>query len=425
MKEETNGYSPVRKGRYWSFGSSSEYRGGSISYWQPNYLRRAESNYHDISVYGSSEEKWAHSWIPTPTHPFSTVRAALNPYWLEKKHLKEGDRPYPLTSKLFTEGTPWGAILNPTVGEILKPVRMLPEARLRLGHNGRDSKAIINRINERIKSKDQNNDNLLIVSGTDIRNAEYVPFGNPIPEEMNFTVHNGQITSPGYNFMEEKVPDISTYSPPTGDDYVQQTRGGGRALISKNSTVINSNILKGMTNQNSSDTVERLGKGIISKINNAIKEHRRRNMPARTPGVINDSTNSTYIYRNLVNEYNNYIDNWYGDREDPTLIRESLSYDFARDAMYSASQISGIYGYLGSLFTGSDNSYTFRYESAEQMNSFSRSFWDASIGGLGGGPMEIARRFFPSQQKNRINVNPLVNNMPDWMPDSYKVGKGV
>lgn len=417
-----NGYSPVRKGRYWSFGSSSEYRGGSISYWQPNYLRRAESNYHDISVYGSSEEKWAHSWIPTPTHPLSTVRAALNPYWLEKKHLKEGDRPYPLTSKLFTEGTPWGAVLNPTIGEILKPVRMLPEARLRLGHNGRDSKAIINRINERIKAKDQNNDNLLIVSGTDIRNAEYVPFGIPIPEEMNFTVHNGQITSPGYNFMEEKVPDISTYSPPTGDDYVQQTRGGGRVLISKNSTVINSNILKGMTNQNSSDTAERLGKSIITKINNAIKEHRRGNMSAHTSGVMNDSTNSTYIYRNLVNEYNNYIDNWYGDRIDPMLIRKSLGYDFARDAMYSASQISGIYGYLGSLFTGSDNSYTFRYESAEQMNSFSRSFWDASIGGLGGGPMEIARRFFPSQQKNRINVNPLVNNMPDWMPDSYKTG---
>ena len=415
-----NGYSPVRKGRYWSFGSSSEYRGGAISYWQPNYLRRAESNYHDVSIYGSSEEKWAHSWIPTPTHPFSTLRAALNPYWLEKKHLKEGDRPYPLTSKLFTEGTPWGAVLNPTVGEILKPVRMLPEARLRLGHNGRDSKAVIQRINERIKAKEQYNDDLLIVSGTDIRNAEYVPFGNPVSGEMNFTVRNGQIMSPGYDFMDE-VPDAGTYAPPTGDDYVQTTRGGGRVLINENNAVIDPNIMTGMTNQGGNTSAERIGRGIISQINNAIKNHRQSGK-TRTTGVMNDSSNSTYVYRNLVNEYNNYIDNWYGDRVDPTLVNKSLAYDFTRDAMYSASQISGIYGYLGSMFTGSDNSYTFRYESAEQMNSFSRSFWDASIGGLGGGPMEIARRFFPSEQRNRINVNPLVNNMPDWMPDSYKTG---
>ena len=93
--------------------------------------------------------------------------------------------------------------------------------------------------------------------------------------------------------------------------------------------------------------------------------------------------------------------------------------------MYSASQISGMYGYLGSMFTNSDSSYTFRYESAEQMNSFSRSFWYASIGGIGGGHMEIGKRFFHSEQRNRINVNPLVNNMPDWIPDSYKVGKNV
>ena len=415
-----NGYSPVRKGRYWSFGSTSEYHGGAISYWEPNYLRRAESNYHDVSVYGSSEEKWAHSWLPTPTHPFSTVRALVNPYWLEKKHLKEGDRPYPLTSKMFTEGTPWGAILNPTVGEILKPVRMLPEARLRLGHNGRDSKAVIKRINERIKAKEQYNDDLLIVSGTDIRNAEYVPFGNPVSGEMNFTVRNGQIMSPGYDFMDE-VPDAGTYTPPTGDDYVQATRGGGRALINENNAVISSNIMNGMTNQGGDTSAERIGRGIISQINNAIKNHRQGGK-TRTTGVMNDSSNSTYVYRNLVNEYNNYIDNWYGDRVDPTLVNKSLAYDFTRDAMYSASQISGIYGYLGSMFTGSDNTYTFRYESAEQMNSFSRSFWDASIGGLGGGPMEIARRFFPSEQRNRINVNPLINNMPDWIPDSYKTG---
>ena len=426
-----NGYSPVRKGRFWSFGSSSEFRGGAISYWQPNYLRRAESNYHDISVYGSSEEKWAHSWIPTPTHPFSTVRAALNPYWLEKKHLKEGDRPYPMSAKMFDEGTAWGAVLNPTVGEILKPVRMMPEARLRLGSNGRDSKAVINRINERLKHKERHkddqysNEDLIFVSGSDIRNAEYVPYGNPVAGEMHFQVRDGQIVSPGVSFMNEEVPLMSEYAPPTGDDYAVRMQSGDYKLITSNYSAyaqVNPRILDGMTNYNANGTTERLGRSLIESINNSIKEHRRGDMPIRTVGTINDTSNSTYIHRNLVNEYNHYLDDWYGERFDPAMIDQSRMADYGRDMAHSAQQVGGMYGYLYSVATGAGDSYTFRYENAGEMTSFGRGFWDASVGGLGAGPMEIARRFFPSQDKNRINVNPLVNNMPDWIPDSYKTG---
>ena len=415
-----NGYSPVRKGRFWSFGSSSEYRGGAITYWQPNYLRRAESNYHDISVYGSSEEKWAHSWMPTPTHPFSPIRAMLNPYWLEKKHLEEGDRPYPLTSKMFSEGTPWGAVLNPTVGEIFKPVRMLPEARLRLGMNGRDSKAVINRINEKLKRGERTNDNLLVVSGTDIRNAEYIPYANPVAGEMNFSIRGGQIYAPGYDFMDS-VPNMGEYAPPTGDDYVQLGRGGSRSLVTQSDNVLGYEMLDGMTGYNTMDPTEQIGKDIISGINSALKRHRAGGR-VRSAGVTNNTSNSAFIYRNLVNEYNNYIDNYYGERYDPRMINNSRMYDYMRDAMYSSSQISGIYGYLAGMYMGSDSSFTFRYENAGQMSTFSRGFWDASIGGIGQGPMEIARRFFPSEQRNRINVNPLINNMPDWIPDSYHTG---
>ena len=415
-----NGYSPVRKGRFWSFGSTSEFRGGAITYWQPNYLRRAESNYHDISIYGSSEEKWAHSWMPTPTHPFSPIRAALDPYWLEKKHLKEGDRPYPLTAKMFSEGTPWGAVLNPTVGEILKPVRMLPEARLRLGMNGRDSKAVINRINEKLKRGERTNDNLLVVSGTDIRNAEYIPYANPVAGEMNFSVRGGQIYAPGYEFIDN-VPNIGEYAPPTGDDYVQLGRGGTRTLVTQDSSVLSSRMFDGMVGFNTMDPTEQIGKGIISEINNALKRRRAGGI-ARAAGITNDSSNSAFIYRNLVNEYNNYIDNYYGERYDPRMISRSVTLDYMRDAMHSTSQISGIYGYLTRMYTGSNSNYSFRYENAGQMSTFSRGFWDASIGGLGGGTMEIARRFFPSEDRSRINVNPLINNMPDWIPESYHTG---
>lgn len=99
-----DGVSVVRKSRLWGFGSSNEFRGGAVQYYQPNYLRRAHSNYKEVSIYGDPKEKWKHSWIPTPTHPLSPIRALLDPYWLEKKHME--DRPYPLTGKLFAEGTP-------------------------------------------------------------------------------------------------------------------------------------------------------------------------------------------------------------------------------------------------------------------------------------------------------------------------------
>ncbi|MEG1494744.1 MAG: hypothetical protein RR406_00370 [Bacilli bacterium] len=39
-----NGYQAVRGGRFWGIGSTSEFRGSAIQYYQPNYLKRAHSN---------------------------------------------------------------------------------------------------------------------------------------------------------------------------------------------------------------------------------------------------------------------------------------------------------------------------------------------------------------------------------------------
>ena len=74
-----SGYDPVRKGALWVFGSVNEARGGEIQYWQPSFVRRINSDYEDIALYGDNSEKWAHSWLPTPTHPLSTLWALWNP----------------------------------------------------------------------------------------------------------------------------------------------------------------------------------------------------------------------------------------------------------------------------------------------------------------------------------------------------------
>lgn len=195
-----NGYSAVRGGRFWGFGSTSEFRGSAIQYYQPNYLKRAHSNWKEIGIYGSAEEKFKHSWLPSLRHPLSPIRALMDPYWLEKKNMDE--RPYPLTGKLFSEGTPWGAVLNPTIGEMIKPVRMLPEIKKRLGNDGRDIRTVVQGINERIKGRANKNDDMLILRGTDIRTATYTPYANTGDGYMNIQFNNGQVMAPGIGFMD-------------------------------------------------------------------------------------------------------------------------------------------------------------------------------------------------------------------------------
>ena len=44
-----------------------------------------------------------------------------------------------------------------------------------------------------------------------------------------------------------------------------------------------------------------------------------------------------------------------------------------------------------------------------------------NLGGIGGGTSEIARRFIPEYRRNNI-VNPLLNTMPDWIPEHLRIG---
>lgn len=406
------GESVVRKARFWSFGSSSEFRGTSISYYQPNYLRRAHSNWKEVGIYGDPDEKWAHSPLPSLRHPLSPIRFLLDPYWLEKKNFDE--RPYPLTAKMFSEGTPWGAILNPTVGQLLKPVRMLPQARRRLKHGrvGEDINNVLYRINERTKNKKDKDDDMVIIRGTDIRNAQYVPFGNPTSEEYN--LQNNSIQ--GLDYMDTTT-EVGTYSAPSGEVYNESS--------SPFSTFIQTNIYTSRLGKKINDFTDELFKGstegnigqaLISNINKAIKGEKafiryQDNMP----------DDGVYIYRNLVRDKQKADSQYYENKANPKRIDRSIGLDFARDAKYSVKQLSGIYGFIGDTLFGSDYKQ-FRYENAGQMTSFSRGFWDASIGGLGGGLMEISRRFFPSTNKDIVNVNPLRNSMASWLPDSYRMG---
>ena len=447
-----NGYSPVRKSRFWSFGSASEFRGGDITFFQPNYWRRAHSDYHDKWLYGGNKEKWAHSIIPTPTHPLSTIRYLMDPYWLEKKHID--DAPTPLTGKMFSEGTPWGAVLNPTVGQVIKPVRMLPEVRKRLTGKGRDAKAIVKDLNEKRKlRKDRKGDgaanrDLLVINGTDIRNATYVPYGNPTDNELIIT--NGY--AKGINYVS-RLSDVGRYQVPSYDPYATEGTpseyggkyygggSGGSGQPSSGEHVVSrfksvnklSHGLDVLSNE-ISKTNNGMSKGIIENINNAIKQasnskgfkHKFVGEPTGPvySGSPDSSNEGTYYYNNLVNEYNTHMADYYDQKFMASFINQGLGSqtgDYMKDILYSSKQLSGIYGFLADVVSGGSE-VSYRWENAGSYQSFSNRFWDAGVGGLGGGIMEIARRFFPSSDKSRVDYNPLRNNVADWLPDYLQVG---
>lgn len=417
-----NGYSPVRQGRYWGFGSTSEYRGSNIQYYQANYLRRAHSNYKEMSLYdGDPSQKFKHSLLPSLRHPLSPIKYLMDPYWLEKEHMD--DRPYPLTGKMFAEGTPWGAILNPTVGELIKPVRMLPEIKKRLGNDGRDIKEVLSHINNRIKAKGSSNDDMLISDGTDIRNAIYTPYGNPIPSELNLSIKNGQVYSPGINYMKDQVNDISEYMAPVGLTEGDYNNVGNRGYNKAEQYIVD-------TTAQMSPDINRISTQIINNINNSIKtlttkgsyDSRAYSSRGASSTLLPDaSSEGNYAYTNLVSARTKFDANYYSSKEDYKYINKSIMSDYKKDIGYSLKQLSGIYGFLGESFIGS-NDFSYRYEHAGSMTNFSKDFWNSGLGGLGGGVMEIARRFFPSVDRSRVNINPLANNMPDWIPENYRTG---
>lgn len=126
-----SGYEPVRGNKFWLFGSRSELMGGKIKYFRPDRYRLNQSDWEDTDEAGTGDEYWKHSILPTLRYPLSPIKHFTDPYWWEREYA-EGDnalRPYPTTGPLFTRQTPWGPLLNATIGNLIKPVRVLhPEA---------------------------------------------------------------------------------------------------------------------------------------------------------------------------------------------------------------------------------------------------------------------------------------------------------
>lgn len=414
-----NGYSPVRKGRWWSFGSASEFRGGKIDYYQPNYVRRANSNWFDESVYGGSDEKWAHSWIPTPAHPLAPIRRLLDPYWLENKHY--WDRPYPVTGKMFGEGTPWGAVLNPTVGEILKPQRKMHQREL----DGTliDVRDLIAQRNEEIRNKRGDGTSLVRVENGGFSPVSYTPLGLANENEAiaSLTIRNGQISG------EVLGADYSAMSFAEYDPVHDAIQGRAMALgagigagagpagfsdnVSGDLTFFDRIRVEADRGGIMATLIDKaLPVNIISDLNYQTFARSQLQPKGGDKGVIvNDAIFKTRSHSLPEDE------DLMADLRNTTSTKQ-----FLEDAGYSGKELMGMYGFMFEEIMPSRQRA--RLQSADRMNSFSRRFWDASIGGAGGEFMEIARRFFPHEDHSVEQINPIRNTMPDWMPERFRTG---
>ena len=376
-----NGKDPIRSGRYWVWGSTNEFRGGSISYWEDNSLKLAQSDYYNKSVYGGYWSKWAHSPIPTLTNPLSPLIYAFNPYWLEEKHME--DRPYLLSAPLFEQGTLQSLVLNPTLGEIIKPQRHYHEDRMWFG---KDVKAIMYQMNQKIhQSEDED--------------SRYIIF------------QNGRLG----------VYDFRAFSHPTDTEYVQgqgqEYTGQAPAFASAKdySNYINSD---GTIDASAYASLQPVSPGVgaaVSAMNSAIQSgsspytnasgmyiQQRIRRTRSNKGTVQEMLDNADMYNNLMNS--------------------SGGRSYLDELMTTSRLLTGIYGYAGTMIFGRDESKFIA--DAGDINSFTRRFWDSGIGGVGGEQMEIVRRFLPEYSRRR-RVNPLMNTMAEkhpWLPEKFYIG---
>lgn len=373
-----NGKDPIRAGRYWVWGSSNEFRGSSISYWEDNSLKLAKSDYKTEGIYGGYFNKWMHSPIPTLSNPLSPLIYALNPYWLEEMHSE--DRPYLESGPLFESNTLQGLILNPTLGEIIKPKKKYHEDRMWFG---RDVKAVMYHMNQQIQEQSQDTRYLIFQNGR-LGVYDFTAFDHPTDNEY---VQSGDQQYAPQAPMYASAADYVKYINPDGTvnpevaSLQPVTSGSGSAISAMNNAIYSGS--SPYTNPNGMYIQQRVRRG-------------------RPKGSLEEILNNADLYNNLMNSN--------GGR------------DYLDELQTTSRLLTGIYGYIGSSVFGRDESKFIA--NAGDIDSFTRQFWDAGVGGLGGETAEIGRRFLPEFSRRR-RVNPLMNTMAEqypWLPEKYILG---
>jgi hypothetical protein len=120
LKEIYNGEKlvEVKKGRWWEAGGTP-YEGGETSYFRPHAYKMLMSKSDEKSVWGEDYENF---------NPITRFMLKNFTYYLEEKNYQ--DRPYPMSGAGFEDVPVLGPLLSSTVGQIIKPSKLMHEDEL-------------------------------------------------------------------------------------------------------------------------------------------------------------------------------------------------------------------------------------------------------------------------------------------------------
>lgn len=453
-----NGYDPVRSGRFWIFASSNEFRGGKIQYFEPNLIRRLNSDYEDKAFYDGYFDKWSHSLLPTPLNPISPIIGILDPYWLESRFKDE--RPYALSAPLFSQNTPWGVILNPTIGEMIKPQKKMHQDRL---YGGIDAKALLYQMNKEHFREEINEEraNTIVLAGGKTNVLTYNQFDteittragwNPIwGYDLNKYKNEKYGIAPKKDYDGEFMLDISSIAGMLGGEggiafnvggggggiggpgenggpaeFFDFTRGVPQAISPEDRYLeeLHGKLANTAFEKFEENLTKDAGKGKVGALVAlkmitqdspvlSLQIIRNANIRIKQRAAVQDrySTMRGTVADTIYNSSENIAD----------LLNAPIGTDMVSEAAISARLITGIYGYAAERFLGIGDENTPHIANAGNMTGFSRWFWDQGFGGLGGGASEIGRRFIPAFRR-KAEINPLMNEMPDWLPERFRIG---
>jgi guanyl-specific ribonuclease Sa len=390
-----DGYDPIRKGRYWIMNSETPFIGGKISYFRPNFYRRAlaDAKYSD-SLYGSRRERFAHM---------------LNPNYYDVKNYNT--RPYLLTSPAF-ENVPFvGPILSGTVGRLISPQK---------------------RMHEEYWNKDG------VKSPSQIQQEEMQWNWAVSQSQMQYNNMRSQEASKQIEFNSQRdlgyiitLKDLSTQT------IVEQNQ---RSILDNmtlakvfgfarpqpiadplstaryNDGTFNSSLVAAISQPNGMKQIYRTNSGAMSviQINGeyAALDKRKINKDQLRLGQVmsvNDmaTAKNPPIFNNLVLQNLKFA-----NPENPNSLTNSLKNQYKNSA-----DVAGIYGFITTDFiTGTPGAGQSMIETSGYSRSFNKAFYDQDLGGLSGDISEVFRRLVQKRRSDQNYYNPIRNTMPNWLP---------
>jgi hypothetical protein len=381
-KEYLNeGFDPVRKGRFWAL-SRTPWVGERVQYYKPSWYRLAKSHWRESDTADlNSDDYWAHSIIPTPTHPLSTLWHFLDPYWFENKHKK--DRPYVQSSDMFDNSTSIGVVLNASLGGFLKPKKIFhPEY---LPENLADT---LSREDWPYEKDTDPEKFVEFQSGGGARTMHRLA-GLPLPE------HGGTRT------VDEDEMREGVYGRVVAGKF--GSGGGG----SQGSFLSN---LLGISSPGNAGYGDGEGLGYGGNVSSARKTMTAANLTTRH----GPTGAGSGLFPSRIRQ------------DSPATPRDIEGPTYSQRLLRQRQDLLGIYGYmeetLGEMFNQEYGSLHHVIQTSEAAQGWERRAWQPEIGGLGGVLSELWRRVIPHKDRMAIQYNPVPNDQPSWMPGSdYKL----